>query len=141
MSLVKKQEIDMLDIENVYLIKMSIEQSRREHLKGKLQQVKLRKEYLERTGRNIKWKREEQKQQLRRCNNTLRKQKINSISKVECKEQGMLVQVTTKKEVETAIMKENLLQFELACSSLLLEDNLSNDLGLSGEEHLSKGIL
>ena len=49
--------------------------------------------------------------------------------------------MTTKEEVEKAIMKENLLQFGLAYWSLLLEDNLCHDLGLLREEHLAKYFL
>lgn len=35
------------------------------------------------------------------------KEKMKSINKVECKEEGTLVQVVTKEDAENAIMKEN----------------------------------
>ena len=58
---------------------------------------------------------------------------MKAINRVENKEEGVLVQVTTKSEIENAIMKENSLRFRLACSSPLLENTLYEELGPSGE--------
>ena len=69
------------------------------------------------------------------------KQKMKSINKVEYKEEGTLVQVVTKEDAENAIMKENSSRFRLAYSSPLLDDELCEELGLSGEGNLSKDIL
>ena len=66
---------------------------------------------------------------------------MKSINKVEHKEEGTLVQVVTKKEVENAIMKENSSRFRLACSSPLLDNKLSEEMGLLGEGDLSKDTL
>ena len=63
------------------------------------------------------------------------------INKVECREEGILVQVVPKEEVENAIMKENSSRYRLACSSPLLDDELCEELGLLGEGNLSKEIL
>lgn len=139
--LARKWKININDLRDRWSIKMSIERSRREYLDIKVQQTKLRKTYLEDAGRIAQWKKEEQKRQFKRCNSTFGKQRMKSINKVEFKEEGVLVQVVTKEEVENAIMKENSSRFRLACSSPLLNDELSAELGLSGEGNLVKEIL
>ena len=140
-QLVKKWRIEIDDMRNKWSIKMNIERSRKEYLDIKDQQALLRKRYLEDTGRTAQWKKEKQKRQFKRCNSTFGKQKMKSINKVEHVEEGNLVQVVTKEEVENAIMKENSSRFRLAYSSPLLNDELSEELGLSGEGSLSKDIL
>ena len=67
--------------------------------------------------------------------------KMKSINKVEYKEEETLVQVVTKEDAENAIIKENSSRFRLAYSSLLLDNELCEELGLSGEGNLSKDIL
>ena len=60
---------------------------------------------------------------------------------MEYREDDKLVQVTTQEEIENAIMKENLSKFRLVYSSPMLEDNLCEELGLSGERDLIIDIL
>ena len=100
-----------------------------------------KKEALKKTGRETQWKKEEQRRQFKRCNSTFGKQKMKSINKVEHKEEGVLVQVTTQDEVENAIMKENSTQFRLACSSLIFKDEMCKELDPSGEGRLAQDIL
>ena len=92
-------------------------------------------------GRITQWKREKQKRQLKRCNSTFGKHKLKAINRVEYREDGELIQVSTKNEVENAKMKENLSRFRLAYSSLILEENMCKELGPSGEGNLSQDIL
>ena len=120
---------------------MNIERSRREYLNIKVKQAGLRKNYLETTGRKSQWKKENLKKQFKRCNSAFSKLKMKSINKVECKEKGTLVQVVTREDAENAIMKENPSRFRLAYSSPLLDDELCEELGLSGDGNLSKDIL
>ena len=120
---------------------MNIERSRREYLNLRVQQEALRRKYLETTGRTTQWKRERKKRQFKRCNSVFGKQKMKAINRVKCKEDGVLVQVTTKSEVKNVMMKENPLRFRLAHSSPLLETNLCEELGPAGEGTLTKDIL
>ena len=60
---------------------------------------------------------------------------------MEYKEEGVLIQVITKEEVENMIMKENSLQFALLYSSPILEDDLYEALGPLGEGSLVKDII
>ena len=62
---------------------------------------------------------------------------MNEINRVECEEDGELVQVATKEEIENSIMIENSSRFRLVHSSPLLDDELCKELDLSGEEDLS----
>ena len=66
---------------------------------------------------------------------------MNTINRVEYREDGVLIQVNTKEEVENAVIQENSSRFRLAYSALILEDGLCTELGLSGEGDLSKDIL
>ena len=58
---------------------------------------------------------------------------MKSINNVECRDNGALMQASSKEEVEYAIMKENSNRFRLACTSPTLEGNLHYELGPSGE--------
>ena len=66
---------------------------------------------------------------------------MNAINRVEYREDGILIQVNTKEEVENAVIRENSSRFRLAYSALILKDRLCAELGLSGEGNLSKAIL
>lgn len=139
--LASKWNIDISDLHNIWSIKMNVERSRREYLDLKAQQVVYRRRYLERTGRLAKWKKESRKRQYKRCNSTFGKRKMKSIRSVEYRDNGVLIQASSKEEVEHAIMKENSSRFRLAYTSLLLEGNLHHELGPSGEGPLSRDIL
>ena len=139
--LANKWNMDVSNLRNTWSLKMNIEHSRRECLDLKAQQVAYRRKHLEGAGRLSKWKKEIKKKQLKRCNITFGKRKLQAIKRVECRENGVLLQTTTKKAVEHAIMKENSAQFRLACSSPTLDGNLHNDLGPSGEGPLAHDIL
>ena len=65
---------------------------------------------------------------------------MNAINRVEYREEGILIQVNTKEEVENAVIRENSSRFRLTYSALILEDRLYIELGLSGEGDLSKDI-
>ena len=120
---------------------MNVERSRREYLNLKAQQVACRKKYLERTGRLVKWKKESRKRQHKRCNSTFGERKMKSINNVEHRDNGVLMQASSKEEVEHAIMKEKSNRFRLTCISPTLEGNRCHKLGLSGEGLLSRDIL
>ena len=120
---------------------MNVERSRREYLELKAQYELHRRRYLERMGRLVKWNKESRKRQYKRCNSTFGKRKMKSISSVEHRDNGVLLQASTKEAVEFAIMKENSNRFRLAYSSPLLEGNLHFELGPSGEGPLSADIL
>ena len=60
---------------------------------------------------------------------------------MEQKENGVLIQVVSKKEVERAVMKENITRFNLAYLYLILNEDLHAGLGLSREVALSKEVL
>ena len=60
---------------------------------------------------------------------------------MENRESGVLIQATTKEEVECAIMKENSARFRLAYTSPTLNDDMHGDLGPSREGNLAKDIL
>ena len=98
--------MDMSDLNNKWSIKMNIERSRREYLGIRAQQEVLRRKYLENTGRLQQWEKEKQKRQFKRCNNTFGRSRLNAINRLEHRENGELVQVTTKEEIENAIMIE-----------------------------------
>ena len=66
---------------------------------------------------------------------------MNTINRVEYREEGVLIQVNIKEEVENIVMQENSSRFRLAYSALILKDELCVELGLSGEGDLSKAIL
>ena len=66
---------------------------------------------------------------------------MKSISSVEYRKNGVLLQAISKEEVEYAIMKENSGRFRLAYTSPTLEGNLYNDLGPSGEGPMTNDIL
>ena len=63
------------------------------------------------------------------------------INRVEYRDNGVLIQVTSREEVERAIIKENETRFKLAYSFLMLNSDMCVDLGLSGEGFLTKEIL
>lgn len=83
----------------------------------------------------------DQKETIQNCNTTFGKRKLQAIYRVECRENGVLLQTTTKEAVEHAIMKENSNRFRLACSSPTLYGNLHNDLSPLGEGPLVHYIL
>ena len=120
---------------------MNIEYSRREYLNLRVQQEVLRRKYLETTGRILQWKREKQKKQIKHFNNTFGRCKLKAINRVEYREDEELIQVSTKNEVENAIMKENSSRFRFVYSLLILEDFMCKELGLSGEGNLTQDIL
>ena len=66
---------------------------------------------------------------------------MNIINRVEYGEDSEPIQVITKKEIDNVIIKENLSQFRLVYSSPILEDDLYEELSLSGKWDLSIGIL
>ena len=66
---------------------------------------------------------------------------MSTINRVEYREDREPIQVTTKEKIEHSIMKENSLRFRFMHSSLMLEGNLRDDLGLLGKGDLSIGIL
>ena len=66
---------------------------------------------------------------------------MKSINNVECRDNGVLTQASSKEEVEHAIMKENSNRFWLAYTSPTLEGDLCYKLGPSGEGPLSRDIL
>ena len=139
--LANKWNIDLNHQENIWSLKMNVERSRREYLELKAQHEIHRRRYLERTGRLAKWNKESRKRQYKRCNTTFGKRKMKSISSVEHRDNGVLLQASTKEAVEFAIMQENSNRFRLAYSSPLLEGNLHFELGPSGEGPLSADIL
>ena len=139
--LLAKWNIDTSNLHNIWSLKMNVERSRREYLELKAQHVAYRKKYLERTGRRAKWKKESQKRQFKRCNQTFGKRKLKSIDSVEYRENGVLLQATSKEEVEYAIMKENSCRFRLAYTSPILQGDLHDSLGPSGEGSLTNDIL
>ena len=55
-----------------------------------------------------------QKRQFKRCNVTFWRKRMKVIKRVECRDNGVLIQVTSKAEVERVIMKENEMRFQLA---------------------------
>ena len=103
--------MDISDLNNKWSIKMKIESSRREYLSLRAQQEVLRRKNLENTGRLQQWEKEKQKRQFKHCNNTFRRSRLNAINRVEHRENGELVQVTTKEEIENAIMIKNSSRF------------------------------
>ena len=60
---------------------------------------------------------------------------------IVCRNNGVLIQVMSKVEVERAIMKENEIRFKLTSSFPMLNSDICVDLGLSGEGLLTKEIL
>ena len=66
---------------------------------------------------------------------------MKAIEKVEYRREGELIQVSTKDEVEGTIMQKNSDRFQLAHVLPLLEGDLYNQLGMSGESVLSKELL
>ena len=82
-----------------------------------------------------------QKRQFKRCNVTFWRKRIKVIKRVECRDNGVLIQVTSKAEVERVIMKENKKRFKLTRSSLMLNSDMCVDLGLLEEGSLTKEIL
>ena len=60
---------------------------------------------------------------------------------MECRENGVLLQATTKKALEYVIMKEKSARFRLSCTSPTLDSNMHNDLGPSVEGPLANDIL
>ena len=63
------------------------------------------------------------------------------IDKVEYYEQGELIQISAKDKVECIIIKEKTGRFKLAYLLSLLEGDLCNELGISGESKLSEDML
>ena len=86
---------------------MNVEQSRREYLELKVQHVICRRKCLERMGRLVKWKKESRKRQCKRCNSTFSKRKMKSISSIEHRDNSVILQASSKEEIEHTIMKEN----------------------------------
>ena len=119
---------------------MNVECSRRHYLNLRAQQEFLQQNYLETTRRSAQWIKEKQKRQFKRCNSTFGCQKIKAMNRVEYREEGVLIQINTKEEVENTVMRENSSRFRLTYSALILEDRLCTELGLSGEGDLSKDI-
>ena len=74
-------------------------------------------------------------------NSTFGKSKLKVIDKVEFRDRGDLIIVSTKDAIESTIMKENSSRFKLACISQLLEGDLCDQLGMLGEGILSEEIL
>ena len=66
---------------------------------------------------------------------------MNDINWVEYREEGVLIQVNKKEEVENAVIRENFSRFRLIYFTLILEDRLCAELGLLEEGDLSKDIL
>ena len=66
---------------------------------------------------------------------------MKAIEKVEYRRDRELIQVSTKEEVEGAIMQENLGRFQLAYVSPLLKGDLCDQLGMSWEGILSEELL
>ena len=66
---------------------------------------------------------------------------MKAINRVECRDNGALIQVSSKVEVERVIMKENETRFKLAYSLLMLNSDMCIDLELSGEGSLAREIL
>ena len=133
--------MDISNLNNKWSIKMNIEYSRRDYLNLRAQQEVLRRKYLETIGRIMQWKREKQKRQFKHYNHIFGKCKLKTINRVEYREGGELIQVSTKYEVENVIMRENSSRFRLAYTALILEDKIYKELGLSGEGNVSKKIL
>ena len=65
------------------------------------------------------------------------KRRPKAISRVECRENGVLIQVTNKEDIEHVIIKENAVRFKLAYSLPISILELSNDFGRVGEGRLS----
>ena len=103
---------------------MNAECSRRYHLNLGVQQESLQKKYLETTERSAQWIKENQIRQFKRCNSTFGYRKMNAINRVEYGEEGALIQISIKEEVENAVMQENSSRFRLVYSALILEDEL-----------------
>ena len=103
--------------------------------------AEIRRKCLERIGYLMKWKKETRKRQLKNCNVTLAKKQMKAISRVEYRDNRMLIQVKSKVEVERVITKENEIRFKLAYSSLILNGETHAELGFSGEGFLTREIL
>ena len=69
------------------------------------------------------------------------KDRIESINRVECIEQGCLIQVSFQLIIEDASKKENINRLKLTCSSLLWHPNLANSLGHPGIVNLAYDVL
>ena len=78
---------------------------------------------------------------MQKCGSAFGKRKMKSISNVEHRDNGVLLQASSKEEVEYAIMKENCNRFRLAYTSPALEGNSYHELGPSGKGLLSRDIL
>ena len=98
--LATKWNIDMNHWENVWSLKMNVERSGRECLELKAQHEIHRRRYVERMGRLAKWNKESQKRQYRRRNSAFSKRRMKSISSVEHRDNGVLLQASTKEAVE-----------------------------------------
>ena len=81
------------------------------------------------------------KRRHKRCSQAFGKTKSATIKRVEHKECGCVIQVTSQVLIERAIIKENSQRFTLAHSSQLLHPNIANSLGHSGEGQLSQNML
>ena len=66
---------------------------------------------------------------------------MKAINRGEHRDNIVLIQVTSKVEVERAIMKENKTRFKLAYLFLMLNSDMCVDLGLLGEGFLTREIL
>ena len=71
----------------------------------------------------------------------LKKKIMVSITKLEHKQKGSVIQITSKSGVETAIMKENVKRFKSVCDSPLLLPSILSEIELSANEELSVRIL
>ena len=58
---------------------------------------------------------------------------MKAINRVECRDNGALIQVSSKVEVERVIMKENETRFKLAYLSSMINSHIHTDIGISGE--------
>ena len=63
------------------------------------------------------------------------KPKLNSITAVEYKEHGIIIQSSSKIQVERAIMKENSKRFQLAYSLPLFEKSILEQIGYFSEKY------
>ena len=77
--------MDIINLNNVWSIKMNIEHSRREQLELKTQQEACRKQRLKITGRLAKWRKEKIKRQFKYYNKTFGKKKLKIINNIEYK--------------------------------------------------------
>ena len=131
----------MPSLSNISVLEYNVDQSKAAYLKLKGAHTHHRKQYLLRTQRTNVWHQEQRRKQCTQCNSFFGKRRMRAIDRVEFRDGSDLVQVCNKTDVEAAIMKENTGRFKLAYSSPFLNDNLLEQLGISGEGPLVGQIL